>query len=580
MRRMIFGKGFLFVVCLSIGTFWAFMALGGIAEATCTPGARAGGTAGVPAAYQPYSGGGGGQKPDRGANDVNSTTECFPCSGATACYTLGDYGTYGCASQYRTGRLEPAGCLSSTWYQWASPMQQCQVWVVSCIACDSTHDIDCDGIVDSQDLGYYWTDTDGDGVMDSVDLWPNDSNCPGTSAKWVRKFRSVNKNNSCFWTELRTTDGTCAGGYHLTDCPAGYDPLADPANWTTTLMGNDTARTYDDEKLLETGGDSSLGADQLAGSTADLLGKIVLNTANTKLDLDTTNSKLTSIDGSLTGIGSKVDGVTSAVTGLGSKIDTTNNNLGTIHSDMSTANSHLSSISGTVGTLGTKVDAVGTAVTGVGTKVDAVGTGVTGLGTKVDAVGTAVTGVGTKVDAVGTGVTGLGSKLDTVNSGLGTLSTDIGLVSSHLTTVESKLDTVNTNLGTLGEKIDTGNTTLTEIKGKIPEVGEGELPEGETETFQDDALYSEEAAEGHQGAAGTDLSDFLTGYISSNPIGSLLAGTGVQVSGSVSSISFNIMGHSYSLDASGLYDAIDGNGLGTFFVALCTIAGIIAIVRD
>lgn len=156
-----------------------------------------------------------------------------------------------------------------------------------------------------------------------------------------------------------------------------------------------------------------------------------------------------------------------------------------------------------------------------------------------------------------------------------------GNINVNMGGVETRLDTSNQNLTNLETKIDQGNAALNAITDKIPAMGEGELPEGDTTAINDDTTYNEAAANVYSDSAKGALGSFLDSFIQNNPIAAWISGTGVQYSGGSSSVSFNIQGMgSYSLSATWLGQAIDDNGIGTFFMALATFAGIVAVLRD
>lgn len=205
--------------------------------------------------------------------------------------------------------------------------------------------------------------------------------------------------------------------------------------------------------------------------------------------------------------------------------------------------------------------------TGLSGKLTDIYTKSSDIKTGVDGTNTRIEGTNTKLDGIGGKLDGLGGKLDGIKSSID------GQQFPSLTGVESRLDTANTKLGTANEKLD-------QIKNIIPVLGDGDLPEGETGELEDQSEFNEEAGGTKGETIKTAFTEFLDDYISNNPIFNWISRTGVSASGGQSSVSFTVRGNSYTLDASWLGGKLGDIGAGTFFIALCTFAGIVAVLRD
>jgi len=170
------------------------------------------------------------------------------------------------------------------------------------------------------------------------------------------------------------------------------------------------------------------------------------------------------------------------------------------------------------------------------------------------------------IDAVKTSVDAGNTKTDTTNTKLDGLGT--------------KIDTTNTKLEDIKGKIDTTNTNLTNIKNSMPTMGTGDLPDGDVEAIQDESSYSPEQAAIYQNEAQGALASFFDDFIANNPIISWINSSGFTYGGASSSVSFSICGRTCVLSAAWVGDQLDANGVGNFFLALCGLAGVLAILRD
>lgn len=172
----------------------------------------------------------------------------------------------------------------------------------------------------------------------------------------------------------------------------------------------------------------------------------------------------------------------------------------------------------------------------------------------------------------------------------------IGKVVTQLESIKSKMDSIREKMNSMGggsninvdlsgveTRLDTANNTLAGIRNDMIKMGDGDendLPTGANNEFGSTTMFNEAAGNTFGDSAKTAFTSFLNSFIENNPIMAWVAGTGVEISGSQSSVSWSMMGGSYTLDATWLGDKIDSVGLGTFFMALCTFAGLVAILRD
>lgn len=139
---------------------------------------------------------------------------------------------------------------------------------------------------------------------------------------------------------------------------------------------------------------------------------------------------------------------------------------------------------------------------------------------------------------------------------------------------------VNVEMGGVEDRLDTANTALGGIHDDMPKMGTEELPDGETSEITDDTLYNEEARSDHEDEARTAFQSLLDGFLSENPIISWIGESGVEASGGSSSVSFSYNGGSVVMSAVELGNMLDSNGVGDFFLALCGLAGVLAVLRD
>ena len=146
-------------------------------------------------------------------------------------------------------------------------------------------------------------------------------------------------------------------------------------------------------------------------------------------------------------------------------------------------------------------------------------------------------------------------------------------LSVDMSGVNTRLDTVHSDLGT-------ANSTLTDIKNNMVTMGTGDLPDGSTDEMNDDSSFGEVATTEKYNLVKDDMDSWLGTFLSSNPVLAWVTGTGVEYSGAITSLSWNMMGQTYVIDASWLGSKLDEVGIGTFFMALCTFAGISAVLRD
>lgn len=215
------------------------------------------------------------------------------------------------------------------------------------------------------------------------------------------------------------------------------------------------------------------------------------------------------------------------------------------------------------------------------------------------------------VAAINGGVADLKTKLDTANINLGGVNGGISDVNGKLNTANTSLQGINTNVD--GVKINTdgaknsleylkgrGDLTVSNIAGVndmvgsmdarlggigaavngLPTMGDGNLVDGDTSQINDDSLYNQAAANTYSDDAQSGASSFLTSFISSNPILSWVSNSGVVYGGAESSVSFAFNQGTVVMSAVALGDLIDNNGIGTFFIGICTLAGLIAVLRD
>jgi hypothetical protein len=128
-------------------------------------------------------------------------------------------------------------------------------------------------------------------------------------------------------------------------------------------------------------------------------------------------------------------------------------------------------------------------------------------------------------------------------------------------------------------RIDTTNTKLGEIKDKIPALGEeADILPGDTSGMEDNDDLSEEEMETKYQTEKTGLEGLLNDFIENNPLTSVVAGSGVELVGAVSSLSVSAGVHSFSLNFAGFESTL--TLIGNFFVALCALSGLIVVLRD
>ncbi len=190
------------------------------------------------------------------------------------------------------------------------------------------------------------------------------------------------------------------------------------------------------------------------------------------------------------------------------------------------------------------------------------------------------------------------SNLLTGQTSLGQALTDIkNAITGHSdTVVAGKIDGTNSRLDTIGGKVDAVKTStdgvkdavvslqnsmglkLDDIKNRIPEMGTDELPTPDMGAIQDNSLVDDETNADRLDAAKDTLTTFLDNLIASSPIASLVSSSGVEAAGGTSSVQVNAGSFSFVLDFSEAGDILDT--LGYIFVALCTLSGVIVVLRD
>jgi len=307
-----------------------------------------------------------------------------------------------------------------------------------------------------------------------------------------------------------------------------------------------------------TGGDS--GGSDTTGSTTDwskqldFLQGIQKNTKATADDLVLVEADLAQLKQVIAGKGvgggggTTDTGVSTAVTGLGTKLDTVNTNLGTVNTKLTTENTNSGTIATNTGNIKTGIDGVNTKLT----------TENTNSGT-----------IATNTGNIKTGIDGVNTKLITENTNSGTIATNTGNIKTGVDTVNTKLDSIKTGIDNLNSAVS-----------DIPHMGSGNLPDGGTSEINDDSLYNAGAVSTYTTDAQNVATSFLDSFLSSNPIISWVQSSGVTYGSSSSSVSFSYNGGQVNLSAIGLGAMIDANGIGTFFMGLCSLAGLISILRD
>ncbi|ATZ80938.1 membrane associated protein [Bodo saltans virus] len=183
--------------------------------------------------------------------------------------------------------------------------------------------------------------------------------------------------------------------------------------------------------------------------------------------LETSNTKLNTINTSVGITNTKLDTVNTNIGTSNTKLDTVNTNIGTSNTKLDTVNTNIGTTNTTLGTTNTKLDTINTSVGSVDTSVGTVNTTLGTTNTKLDTINTSVGTVNTSVGTVDTTLGITNTKLDTVNTNIGTTNTTLGTTNTKLDTINTSVGDVNTSVGTVNTSIGTTNTTLGTTNTKL-----------------------------------------------------------------------------------------------------------------
>lgn len=139
---------------------------------------------------------------------------------------------------------------------------------------------------------------------------------------------------------------------------------------------------------------------------------------------------------------------------------------------------------------------------------------------------------------------------------------------------------VAVNLGGVESRLDATNLLLTDVKDKIPEVGDpGGLQNIDTSGLEGNPEVGEEVVSGHKGTITTWLTGVYNTAYSSSIINSVISGSAIQVSGAVSYIDCDLGEFGQLHFDFATYSTIL-EIIGDFLVAFAGLAGLIAVFRD
>ena len=172
------------------------------------------------------------------------------------------------------------------------------------------------------------------------------------------------------------------------------------------------------------------------------------------------------------------------------------------------------------------------------------------------------------------------SKLAEGNSGLDDVKGSVDAVKSAVDAVKTAVEGIeggSLDTGPITSRQDAQTGVLNDIKDKIIPMGAGSLPDADLEDVNDNSSVSDETNVVKLESEKSTLTAFLDGWWASNPVKSVVDGSGITASGSPS-IPITLSFGTTSFDVGALGPGL--NSLGLVLVGLAGLAGVITLVRD
>lgn len=169
--------------------------------------------------------------------------------------------------------------------------------------------------------------------------------------------------------------------------------------------------------------------------------------------------------------------------------------------------------------------------------------------------------------------------LDTISTQTIDLNIKANTINSSIQTVSTRLTASNTYLSDLNTKTSTTNTHLSDIKGLLNKDNDGyTLDTGEYEVDNDNNNYDATFDPVEYQIDNDSLTSAMTDYIASGiPIISFIQGSGLDLSGATSSLSFDLYGKTITFDFAPYESVL--NTIGIFLSFMSVISAFMIIIK-
>lgn len=181
----------------------------------------------------------------------------------------------------------------------------------------------------------------------------------------------------------------------------------------------------------------------------------------------------------------------------------------------------------------------------------------------------------------------INSYLGSINSGVGSINSSLGAIESDLNVTNAHLADMNGDLDTISGHLLTSNDHLSEISDSL-EITSDDISTSVNNIGNTDTVYQsaqdnittvftlvDDAPDDYQEKR--NLSEKIADYISSNPLSNIIENSGVEITGSTSTASFDYNGHSIILSVAGFDSQLEA--FGQILLGISTLAGMLLVFR-
>jgi hypothetical protein len=179
----------------------------------------------------------------------------------------------------------------------------------------------------------------------------------------------------------------------------------------------------------------------------------------------------------------------------------------------------------------------------------------------------------------------LGSNATTEGTNLGNILTKLGEIKTAVEGIQpggqTDMGPTNSKIDATNTKLDTANITLAELRDKTVSMGEGEVPDpssGQVSSVQDNSTVGDTENANRLDAEKSILGGFFDSWWASNPVKTIVEGSGFSASGGSSFVLSTASFGSTTIDLAPLGEGF--HAIGLIIVGLAGLAGLVVVLRN